>query len=240
MLDVFHGVGIINSLVALIPGALIFYFVFKQDKKEKEPIWLLLLLVVFGAISTFIAGKVDTVLINDVLAAVLSPHSMLFQIICYFVIVATVEEGLKYFAMRLTTWKSKHFNYRFDGVVYGACVGLGFGLYETFGMAGQSAFNIMLIKSLTGIPGHVSYGIIMGLLYGYAKALDIGGKKRLSLFFRVLAFAIPWAIHGTYDFIASLTDYGITSMGAVYLMVLITIIVAAILLKVCSVKDKEI
>jgi RsiW-degrading membrane proteinase PrsW (M82 family) len=44
---------------ALVPAVVLCIYVYKHDKVEKEPVWLLLLLLVLGALSCFPVGEAE-------------------------------------------------------------------------------------------------------------------------------------------------------------------------------------
>lgn len=239
MFDVFKSVSLGNSLVALIPGIVILFVVYKQDKKEQESKLLLAFLLFLGMLSAFLTNKIGSP-IATALAEIFKQNNIVFIFINCFFIIALIEEGLKYLSIKLPTWNSSEFDCRFDGVVYGVCVGLGFALYEAFFFGGSGAMSFMMIRSASSLSGHVSYGVIMGLMLGYAKAQDNKNNEKLCRRFKRLAFLTPWFLHGTYDFTAELVSYGVVSSKVVLVWNIAVLVVAIILLKISSVKDVEI
>ena len=51
---------------------------------------------------------------------------MTYLFLAYFVVPGFIEEGVKNRVLRKRTWYDPNFNYRFDGIVYGVFVSLGF------------------------------------------------------------------------------------------------------------------
>lgn len=239
MFQVFHDVSILNSVAALLPGILILIVIYKQDKIEKEPIGLLVLLVFLGMLSAFVTMRIGSPVATYISKTFIAKH-WTFLIIKTFLIIALLEEGLKYLSIKLPTWNNVDFDYRFDGIVYGSCVGVGFAIYESFTHGGHGSLLIMIRQALFSVSGHLTYGIIMGLLIAVALSRenhkDYSGSKR----FRLLAFLIPWFIHGAFDFVGELIDIGVLPLIINYVFAIVEFIIAIIILKISSEKDESI
>jgi RsiW-degrading membrane proteinase PrsW (M82 family) len=143
--------------------------------------------------------------LGDALLTGLFPQGgVIYDFILYFVVVALSEEGFKYLLLKLRTWKSPHFNCRFDGVVYAVFMSLGFALWENIAYVLEYGFATAVARALTAVPGHACFGVFMGVWYGEAKHLDLAGYPEESKKARRKALWIPILLHGAYDFIASL------------------------------------
>ena len=70
-------------------------------------------------------------------------------------------------------------------------IGTAFGLVEDIPYAIGATPVIMLVRGFT--MGHLGYGFMMGWFYG--KKLYTGKKR-----YGVLAFVLPFLLHGLYDF----------------------------------------
>lgn len=239
MFEVFHNVGFANSLMVLVPAVIVLVVVYKQDKIEEESKLLLAFLIFLGVLSGFLTSKIGSP-IATTLTNVIPENHLFFIIINDFLITAVLEEGLKYWSLKLPTWNSSEFDCRFDGIVYGACVGVGFAIHEAFSIGGQAEFSLMVIRSLSSITGHFSYGVLMGLFYGIARAIENNGNERKSKLYRNLSFAIPWLLHGSYDFITDLASHGVGSLAISFAFAGIVLVVAVIVLKISSKKDVRI
>lgn len=189
---------------AVIPAIILLIKVEKADRLEKESPRLLGSLVLYGIISTTIAGALEQVGIA-ILDALFAEPSVLYNVLLYFGIVAFAEEGSKYVLLKRRTWRNPEFNCTFDGVVYSVFVSLGFALWENIGYVARFGLSVALIRAVTAVPGHACFGVFMGTWYGMAKRCegtgDLAGAKRM----RVTALLVPAALHGLYDFIASLS-----------------------------------
>ena len=192
----------ILSFAAIIPAVILLIKVYKADRFEKEPVGMLVSLVILGIISTSIAMVLETIG-SATLGAVFTEGSIIYNIFMYFIVVAVSEEGSKFALLRIRTWKSPHFNCRFDGVVYATFVSLGFALWENIGYVSAYGFSTAVVRALTAVPGHACFGVFMGAWYGLAKACENSGNYVIAKRAKRMAMVTPVLLHGTYDFITT-------------------------------------
>ena len=125
---------------AVIPAIILLVQVNKADKLDKEPVGLLVSLVIQGIISTALAvftERLGTALLDNLW----DENSLVYRLCMYFIVVGLSEEGFKYLLLKRRTWYSPAFNCQFDGVVYAVCVALGFALWENIGYVVMYGFG---------------------------------------------------------------------------------------------------
>jgi len=192
---------------AVIPAIFIVRFVYKADRKEKEPPRLIVRLIIGGIISTVVAliwekigiGIIDRISMTDAK----------YYFVMFFLLVGPAEEISKYIFLKKISWRDPSFNCQFDAIVYSVSVSLGFALFENVKYVLSYGFSTALIRAVTAIPGHASFGVFMGVWYGVAKRQEVLGNVSASKLFRVIALITPILIHGAYDYIATVaTDTG--------------------------------
>lgn len=206
----FHLIGNIGDRqminLAIIPSMVLFFVVWYGDKVEKEPPKLLAKLFGLGCLST-ISAVILGLLGEFAAGLVFEQESMIYLAVDNFILTALIEEGGKYFFLKVGTWKNKEFNYTFDGVVYAVAVSLGFATIENIlyvlssGLIG--GFFVAIIRALLSVPGHVMFAVFMGYYYGLAKYAEAEGnmaKCRINL---VKALLVPVLLHGFFDFCLS-------------------------------------
>ena len=194
-------------LLAVVPPLFLMHYVYRLDAIEKEPPGLIMKLVFLGMASCIPAGLIESLLCN-VLFSFMDPFGLPAILIEHFLIIAMAEEGVKFWVPK-RTWNDPAFNYRFDGVVYAVAAAIGFALLENVmyvfsSEGGEIATGIM--RAVTSIPGHCTFGVFMGLYYGEAKLASVRGDEVLSRYMMKKAYHIPVLLHGFYDFVLS-TDY---------------------------------
>lgn len=208
-------------LAAVIPAVLLMIKTYRSDRLEKESpamLWRLIKAGIFSALIALVLEKVFSALLDLTVAQ----DSPLYNVILYFGIVAFSEEGAKYFLLKRKTWRSPEFNCQYDGVVYAVFVSLGFALWENISYVMAYGLSTALVRALTAIPGHASFGVFMGAFYGIAKKHDYRGNTSGAAAFRTLALVLSALLHGTYDYIISMNVSTLFFIGFVAVMFLVT------------------
>jgi RsiW-degrading membrane proteinase PrsW (M82 family) len=119
-----------------------------------------------------------------------------------FCIVALVEEGLRYAAMRFWMKRSRTIDQVFDGLLIGVAIGLGFSTLENtlyfkdllHGQDYDTLVFVFFLRFMISTLAHISFSGIMG-------ALIAQGTFHLfrSRAYMIAAFLIPWFLHGLFD-----------------------------------------
>lgn len=200
---IYYGMSPILIIAAIVPAIVLLKQVYKADKLEHEPTNLLVSLVFLGIISTSIA-----ILLEQIGTSLISPLESVsviqYNFVLYFVVVACSEEFSKYVLLKKKTWNHPAFNCSFDGVVYAVFVSLGFALWENLSYVAMYGMSTALVRAVTAIPGHASFGVFMGLFYGLSKKYASNGMPKKAKTYRAFALIIPILLHGSYDFLASM------------------------------------
>lgn len=203
-------------LLAVAPSIVLFAIIFTKDKADKEPLSLLLRLFAFGALSCIPAALIETLLSGAVHN--IFGDGLIYTIIDNFFVIALTEEGLKFLIMFWVTDKNKNFNSLFDGLVYAACVSLGFATLENILYVVQNGVSVAIMRAIMSVPGHFFFAVMMGYYYSYYhinKLAKMGEdyyykngyipmiKQAPAFSYKpmlALSIIIPVAIHGFYDF----------------------------------------
>lgn len=207
-------------LIAIAPVAIILFYVYSKDKYDQEPLTLILKLVFFGVLICIPAAILEMLLEGPLLG----DGSSVTQVFIYsFMGIALVEEGFKYIALKQSTWKSVFFNERFDGIVYGVAVSLGFAAFENILYVAGGGMGIGILRAFTAVPMHGVLGVLMGVLYGKARFAGAG-----SWALRFKSLAIPTFFHGLYDFFALSSGTGKVDLSGYLYLLLIGLVIYAI------------
>ncbi len=197
--------------MALAPIAIILFYVYIRDKYEKEPHRLLTIGVVVGFLLTYPIIQIEQIIVD-----VMPVGSKRFEAFYVsFIVASLVEEGLKFISMLILIWGNRNFNEKFDGIVYGVFIALGFAsceniMYVTSDVLG--GVETAILRGIISIPAHAFYGIFMGY---YLSKSKFDGKINI-----LFAFFVPFVLHGTLDFILSINfKYNITVL-IIYLLML--------------------
>lgn len=208
--------GIIAFLLSLLPAGFFIYLWYLRNRDRTIPAWSIALAFVTGMFLVIPAFQIED--IAERLWQIISPSTahffagpvlplqgwvdVLLPAIGTFVVVATVEEGLRYIVMRVWLKYSALVDQVFDGLLLGLAVGLGFATLENtlyfLGLFREGSYDtlvfVFFLRFLISTLAHVSFAGLMGTLVtqGY---FDFFRSRQ----YYVLAFFIPWFLHGLYD-----------------------------------------
>ena len=205
-----------NSLIiitlAIIPVALLLFYIYKKDfKKESKGLLIKLFLVgVASCIVTLILSGIEEAIIpffgND------TTYMGIGELFIYFMLgVAIIEEFSKLLMTYLVGYNNKEYDEVFDGIVYAVFVSLGFACFENIiylfaanaGGLGINPYTLGVMRGLTAVPSHAADAVLMGTYLSIAKTYQLKGNKSKEKKNLLLALVIPMLAHGFYDFCLS-------------------------------------
>ena len=185
-------------LAAVLPAAFLLYYVYRQDRVEREPVGLLMSLLWKGVLAALCAIVLET-LGQLLLDRLCTPGTFLHTVLLAFVVVAGAEEGMKLFFLKRRTWYDYQFNYRFDAIVYAVFVSLGFAAFENIQYVFTYGLSVALPRALLSIPGHMAFAVYMGVFYGRAKLRENRGNHAAARSDLMMAYFSAVLLHGFYD-----------------------------------------
>lgn len=186
-------------VAALLPAVALMVFVYRKDRVEREPVGLVVRMLLLGAASGLVAAFVEGILFEVVEAVIPAGFFLLF--VEYFICVAAVEEACKYACLN-TVKRNPAFSHVFDAVVYAVAAALGFAALENVfyvfdpidGGLGTAA-----MRAILSVPGHAADGVVMGVFFGLARQRELHGNTSGARSYYWLAFLLPVVEHGFYD-----------------------------------------
>jgi len=185
------------SLPIIVASALAGVFIVARlrqlDVHEKEPWRILLLVTVVGglcaiAVALVVYRLLDAVGIGDVRS-----------IAGALLVVGPVEEVAKLLGLlACLPLLRRHMDEPADGVIYMACVALGFSLIENYfyAVSAENAGGLLALRLLMATPAHILFSFPMGLAV-YARRRK---GARTGLMWRAFVYAI--LAHGLWDALA--------------------------------------
>ncbi len=183
-------------IIAIIPAVIILLGIYLSDRKDKEPLKVLLFTYILGALTV-----IPAVIIEEVLIAFNVFPGIFGAFFNAFIVAGFTEEYVKRKAVLKYPYKSKYFNEKLDGIVYSVFVTMGFATVENIIYVAFRYTNnpfIGLYRGIFSVPAHAVFGITMGYYLSLAKFdTDLKRKKinmRKSLY-------MPIIMHGMFDFI---------------------------------------
>jgi RsiW-degrading membrane proteinase PrsW (M82 family) len=182
--------------LALTPVLIIILFVYFQDKYSREPTLTLFVAFLLGILSVIPAALIEN--IYEWTINLKASENILVTIIYAFIGVGLTEEFCKFIFLRWYIYKNKNFTEPMDGVVYAVMVSMGFAALENLFYVfifSDDPIGTAIARSLTAVPAHACFGVIMGLYFGYARFTFM--KKRVRLLTKAVVFAS--IAHGIYN-----------------------------------------
>ena len=186
---------LIILIVALLPAALLWWYIWKRDQK-KEPTKLLVKATGYGVLICFPIAFVEILISTILFGPDGQPTTLIGTTANAFLVAAIPEETFKLLALWLILRKNPYFDEHFDGIVYAVCVGLGFAGFENILYLFQNIedwMSIAFFRSLMAVPGHYAFAILMG--FYYSKFHFVDHSRRTA----IMILVAPVLAHGLYD-----------------------------------------
>ncbi len=163
----------LSSLAAVLPMLLFLWIVWWMDRYDREPLWLLAIVFLWGAVGGIVLAVIGSFAL---LAPVLLVAPGLADVTSTVIIAPLIEEPAKAVILLAVLW-NRHFDNMTDGFVYGAAAGLGFGMTENFlYFAGEAISGdpfgwvaTVVIRTLYSAVMHASATAIVGAALGFAR-----------------------------------------------------------------------
>ena len=166
-------------IMALVPAIVLIGYIKGKNRTEEKSTILLAKLFVGGIIST-LPAIVFEYFGEMLLERKYDQLTTAYNAISAFLIVALIEELVKFVVLYIFTWSSMEFNYVYDGIIFAVLSSLGFASFENIMYVTMGGAGVAVTRAILSVPGHA--------------------KKKSHLKF-VLALLVPILLHGTYDFL---------------------------------------
>lgn len=184
---------------ALLPVFVLGWWIYRKDAARPEPLRMLFAALFYGVGSAFVAMVLATPLTLLLGFNSIEQMNSLGDAISVSLFSAAIpEEIAKLTMLWLFLRKNPYYDEYLDGIVYAACVGLGFAGAENILYLFQSEDWLVtgVVRGLTAVPAHFAIACAMG--YFYSKR-HFGDNSRLTA---VCVLAVPIIIHWIYDSLA--------------------------------------
>jgi len=204
--------------LAVLPALILLYYTYQQDKLQREPVKNIVKAFFYGWGSVFASLLISM----PSMRLGLFPqeiHSLSDAFRTAFFGAAIPEETAKLFMLWLFLRKCRDFDERMDGIVYAVCVGMGFAAFENIEYlfaSGSAWVTTGIGRSLTAIPGHFAFAVIMGYYY----SLNHFDRYRAPLA-GLKMWLYPVLAHGIYDTVAMTAEVTPELGGAITIAILL-------------------
>lgn len=227
---------IASFFAAVIPMSIYLMIIWRIDRYDREPLNLLLINFIYGAVGAIILAVIGSGLITAAAGYIIKNEQLILRFEAV-VVAPIVEETTKGFFLFLMM-ANKKFDNITDGIVYGGAIGLGFGMTENFfyfvyySSSFDNWLSIVIIRTLfSGVMHCVTTGTL-GAFLGYAKFRS--GSAKLA--FPLLGLAIGMAIHSLWNLSVSFDSTAILG----FLFMIFTIAVFITVFSISLLSEKKI
>ncbi len=214
---------ILIVVLSSLPALFWMWWYYRKDKFEKEPLRLLALVFLLTIPFSVLCGLIEFAVNQNYLR---DNSTLPMAILFYFGVVGVLEEGAKFFVVRVIIYHRPEFNEPVDGIIYAAAAALGFATLENFFYLIGDGLLIILLRGPISTLGHVLFSAMWGAALGVSK-FEPDPKRRRVILAKGLGLSI--VIHGGFDVLISLGKYfpdqgwlalfAIPFLGILYLIV---------------------
>jgi len=190
LIDILNLYDLVLVSLSILPGFLIMSVIYNLDVQNKEPLWLLAIAFILGAVNLYLDINILEYLLSSK-----DVQNNFLSVGIEALTVSSTEEILKFLVVMLIIYPNKYFDEPFDGIVYSVFVGMGFATAENLTFVLQGSASLALMRMLSAVPAHFVFAVIMGYYLGKAKS-----NKKAQLLFIVLSILIPIIFHALYDY----------------------------------------
>ena len=187
-------------LSAILPALVLVYFIYRKDRYRKEPTRQLVKAFCFGCLSALASLLISTPLEALGLFSMEAGGVAAWLRTAFFG-AALPEEICKLAFLWLLLRRNPDYDEYVDGIVYAACIGMGFAALENVGYL----FNYLdgwetvgILRAIFSVPAHFFFAVAMGYFFACGSFGD-PARKRINY---AMALIVPVAQHTAYDWLA--------------------------------------
>lgn len=184
----------IMIVAAVLPAVLLVCVIYRKDTMRPEPIKQIFKACGWGVISALLTLTVTTPL--QAIWGEGTGVGIIDSAFDAFMLAAVPEEFAKFACLFMFLRKNRYYDEYIDGIVYAACVGMGFAGFENilYLINAETWGTLAVTRALISVPGHYAFALLMGYYFSYWR---LGGDKRSG----ILMLAAPIIAHGIFDYL---------------------------------------
>jgi RsiW-degrading membrane proteinase PrsW (M82 family) len=223
---------LLGLVVAVLPVPVYVMMALWIDRYESEPMWLLAVAFLWGAlVAVFFALVINSLGVAFVGRAFGEGAANFYGLS---VSAPIVEETLKALALFiLFFWKRDEFDGVLDGIVYAAMVGLGFAMTENIkyyadAVAHERALGTFIVRGMFSPYAHPLFTSMTGIGLGIASHTR---SRSLRLTMPLVGFALAIILHSSWNtslYISDRSDNALVAL-AMYFIIMVPVFIGVLL-----------
>lgn len=183
-------------IIAITPAIIGLGAIYLSDRNDREPLKLLILTFLLGALSV-----IPSIFVEEILVRINVFSGVAGAFYNAFIVAGFTEEYFKRFMVLKVPYKTSYFNEKLDGIVYGVFSALGFATVENIIYVVFTYTNnpfIGLYRGVFSVPAHAIFGVTMGYYLSLSRFDIDKNRKKKNMRMSLIA---PVLLHGVFDFI---------------------------------------
>lgn len=217
---------LISLVAALVPMVSYMAAIWLLDRYDREPVWLVALNFSWGAFGAIVIGMLGSQFFERSFGGMIF-NSENKNFLSAILTAPFVEEIAKGVFLLFVTAPLKDFDNMTDGVVYGAAIGLGFGMTENFlyflNVGTMQEWVVLVpIRSILSAVMHACSTAALGAFIGYSK-FQAKNKKYWVV---PAGFIAAILIHFVWNFSVTYGSGKLTIVGIVFIFISVIIMFA--------------
>ena len=183
-------------IIAITPAIAIIFAIYLSDRYDREPLKLLILTFLLGALAV-----VPIIIVEEFLLRINIFSGVLGAFYTAFIVAGLTEEYFKRLVVLRLPYKTKYFNEKLDGIVYCVFSAMGFATVENIVYVVYRYANnphVGLYRGIFSVPAHGMFGLTMGYYLSLARFDTDEERSRKNL---RKSLYMPIIFHGTFNFI---------------------------------------
>jgi len=217
---------LISLIAAFVPMVCYMIAIWLLDRYDREPVWLVALNFIWGAVGAIVIGFLASQFFERSFSGVVfSAENKNF--VGSILTAPLIEEIAKGVFLLFVTAPLKDFDNMTDGVVYGAAIGLGFGMTENFlyflNVGTMQEWIVLVpVRSILSAVMHACSTAAFGAFIGYSKFQS----KNKKYFVVPAGLLVAMLIHFIWNFSVTYGSGRLTLVGVVFIFVAVIIMFA--------------
>lgn len=189
-----------SLIAATVPMIIYLIFIWRLDKYEREPFWVVIKHFIWGALGAVFLGIIFSYSLNSTFKLIVTNESL--SVFISSIIVAPFVEEIVKGVYLLRSYSKNYFDNLTDGLVYGGAIGLGFGMTEnllyfiTYDYTFSQWISVVIVRSIFSAVMHCIATATVGAFLSKAK-FNLSASK-YSFFF--LGLSIAMLFHAAWNF----------------------------------------
>ncbi|MCG2768388.1 MAG: PrsW family intramembrane metalloprotease [Anaerolineae bacterium] len=231
-----------SVVAAVVPTVIYAIVVWWLDRYEKEPLWLLSVAFIWGAVPAVV---ISFVLESSLGISEMGLSELLGNLLDASVVAPIIEESAKALALLGIYIVVRHeFDGVLDGIVYGALIGFGFGMTENALYFMSNAMEgspiewnfLVFMRSIVFGLNHAFYTSLTGAALGYAR---LSRKRWERWLVPLIGLSAAVFFHTVHNLFATLAEYVCFSLGVSVLSQMGGLLILLVILILAWGEEKE-